>query len=452
MRNAQGISSSRRTTCGPTKRGRPSLAQVMNDAGALPTRNWSSGTFEQIENINSDAFQKIKTRNRACYQCAIGCRQFHEAGGVARRGPRVRDHRHVRCQLWHGRHRGADAVQRFSATSGVWTRSPPATSWARDGPYREGHQGLRRALRRGGGYLKAPELIATTEGVGAELALGARALAARYGVPELAMEVKNLELPGYDPRGAFGMSLVVRDLRPGGCHMRVVPIAERSSPATLPPDTWRARPSRSSGAPGRGHHGRTSARQVHRHLVRLLGDRPGQMRALFKHVVASGSSATKSHASSASASGTSGVSSTCARASSPTPAGEALLEEPFTDGPSAGKAMAREAFGAALRSTTACAAGTRTASRARPSWPSSASTSAYRAARGEGMAMPHVDDLQEEVHRLPHVRARLFGLARRRLPAVCGSPQRQRQSDHRRDQGTDLPADDLRQVPGRLST
>ncbi|MEE4275935.1 MAG: aldehyde ferredoxin oxidoreductase N-terminal domain-containing protein, partial [Thermoleophilia bacterium] len=67
--------------------GTPMLTQIMSDAGVIPTRNWSSGTFDEVESINSDSFQKIKTKNRACYQCAIGCRQWHEAGGMATEGP-----------------------------------------------------------------------------------------------------------------------------------------------------------------------------------------------------------------------------------------------------------------------------------------------------------------------------------------------------------------------------
>ena len=68
----------------------------MSDAGVMPTRNWSSGSFDGVEGINSDSFLKIRTKNRACYQCAIGCRQFHEIDGKRRRGPRVRDHRPLR--------------------------------------------------------------------------------------------------------------------------------------------------------------------------------------------------------------------------------------------------------------------------------------------------------------------------------------------------------------------
>ena len=120
------------------------------------------------------------------------------------------------------------------------------------------------------GYLAAPELIATREGIGAELALGARRLAAKYGVPELAMEVKNLELPGYDPRGAFGMSLAYATSDRGGCHMRSYPIGDEIVAGDEPADTMegKARIVDNSQRPELQLH------EVLRHLVRLLGHRP----------------------------------------------------------------------------------------------------------------------------------------------------------------------------------
>ena len=51
------------------------------------------------------------------------------------------------------------------------------------------------------------------------------------------MEVKNLELPGYDPRGAFGMSLAYATSDRGGCHMRAYPIADEVLEGTRPADS-----------------------------------------------------------------------------------------------------------------------------------------------------------------------------------------------------------------------
>jgi aldehyde:ferredoxin oxidoreductase len=58
------------------------------------------------------------------------------------------------------------------------------------------------------------------EGIGARLALGSYRLAESYGVPELSMSVKKLELPAYDPRGIQGHGLQYATANRGGCHVR----------------------------------------------------------------------------------------------------------------------------------------------------------------------------------------------------------------------------------------
>ena len=94
-----------------------------------------------------------------------------------------------------------------------------------------------------------PALIATRRDVGAELALGARALAAKYGVPEMAMEVKNLELPGYDPAGRLRHERGLRHLRPGRLpHAHLSDRRRDPGGHRARPTAWRARRTRSSAA------------------------------------------------------------------------------------------------------------------------------------------------------------------------------------------------------------
>jgi len=217
--------------------GTPVLGQIMSDAGVIPTRNWSTGTFDQMEGINSDAFLKIRTKNRACYQCAIGCRQFHEVDGIAGEGPEYETIAICGANCGIG---DIAALSRFNQECdelGLDTISSGAVvALAMD--FTE--QGIKDFGLRFGevdSYVTAPRLIASGEGIGGDLALGARALAAKYGHPELAMEVKNMELPGYDPRGSFGMSLGYATSDRGGCHMRSYPIADEIVGGSLPPDT-----------------------------------------------------------------------------------------------------------------------------------------------------------------------------------------------------------------------
>ena len=67
--------------------------------------------------------------------------------------------------------------------------------------------------------------IALKRGEGKELGLGAAAYAKKMGRPETAMTVKAMELPAYDPRGAYGMALSYALSTRGGCHLRAYPIS-----------------------------------------------------------------------------------------------------------------------------------------------------------------------------------------------------------------------------------
>jgi aldehyde:ferredoxin oxidoreductase len=263
--------------------GTPILAQIMSDAGVIPTRNWSVGTFEQIENINSDAFLKVRTKNRACYQCALGCRQFHEAGGVKGEGPEYETIALCGANCGIG---DIEALMTFNALCDEWgldtVSSGSVTGLAMDLT----EQGVRDfGLHFGdaAGYLSVPELLAKKEGVGAELALGARALAAKYGRPKLAMEVKNMELPGYDPRGAFGMGLAYATSDRGGCHMRTYPIAAEVISGALAPDTLEGKAERIiSGNPAEGMIGQNfNATKFSLILCDFLRVLPELMRILF---------------------------------------------------------------------------------------------------------------------------------------------------------------------------
>ena len=186
----------------------------MDGAGAIPTRNWSAGSFEHIGNINSEAFQKIKTGNRGCYQCALSCRQVHEVAGVKGEGPEFETIALCGSNCGMG---DIEALMRFNRECDEWgldtISSGSVVALAMD-LTEKGIADFGVRFGEPDGYLRMPGLIARREGPGAELALGARALAAKYGVPELAMEVKNLELAGLRPARDLRHEPGLRDLRP----------------------------------------------------------------------------------------------------------------------------------------------------------------------------------------------------------------------------------------------
>jgi aldehyde:ferredoxin oxidoreductase len=220
-----------------TEEGTAVLVDAINGSGALPTRNWSTGSFDGAARINSHALLERKVKNRACYQCGLACRQFHRFATVTCEGPEYETV--VLC----GSNCGVDdldALAEFNQACdeyGVDTISSGSVVALAMDLCERGIADYGLAFGDSARYVDLPRLIALRTGIGRDLSEGAKALALRWGHPELASEVKNLELPAYDPRGAFGMGLAYATSDRGGCHMRSFPVADEILAATAPPDT-----------------------------------------------------------------------------------------------------------------------------------------------------------------------------------------------------------------------
>jgi len=70
--------------------------------------------------------------------------------------------------------------------------------------------------------------MALGRGFGREMALGTKALSEKYGGTSFAMQVKGLELPGYDPRGSLGQGLAYAVANRGGCHLSAFLVAQEA--------------------------------------------------------------------------------------------------------------------------------------------------------------------------------------------------------------------------------
>ncbi len=200
--------------------GTPAILDAVSASGALPTRNWRTGTFEGAGRIDSEALLERRTGIRACTQCPLACRQVHAFGDHVCEGPEFE------TLGLCGANCGIDdlaAVAEFNRACdelGLDTISTGAVVALAMDLCEQGAADYGLAFGDTAGYLAAPRLIASGEGYGAELALGARGLAALRGRPDLAAEVKGLEMPAYDPRGTFGMGLAYATSDRGACHMR----------------------------------------------------------------------------------------------------------------------------------------------------------------------------------------------------------------------------------------
>jgi aldehyde:ferredoxin oxidoreductase len=200
--------------------GTPCLTDAMQWAGALPTRNFTASQFEAAESISSESFVKARTRKRSCYQCGIACRNFHVINGVGGEGPEYETIAMCGPNCGIG---DLEALLTFNSECdelGLDTISTGVVTALAMELTTTGAADLGLHFGDVDAYLAVPQAITERRGLGAELALGARDLARRHARPELAMHVKNMELPGYDPRACAGMALAYATSDRGGCHRR----------------------------------------------------------------------------------------------------------------------------------------------------------------------------------------------------------------------------------------
>ncbi len=217
--------------------GTPFLVEAVNAAGALPTRNWHTGEFDAAAGISSPRLLAIRTKLRACTQCPLACRQVHAFAGFVCEGPEFETLGLCGANCGIG---DLDAVATFNRACdefGLDTISTGAVVGLAMDLCESGLADYGLAFGDVASYLHAPGIIASREGWGAELALGARELAALKGRPHLATEVKGLEMPAYDPRGTYGMGLGYATSDRGACHMRAFTAGDDILGGSAPPDS-----------------------------------------------------------------------------------------------------------------------------------------------------------------------------------------------------------------------
>jgi len=183
---------------------------TFNRFGALPTRNFQSGTFEEAVNLSPEQLGVVRSKTRkSCMACTIGCEHIYSNGDSS-----VRVEYESLFALGSLCGVGdSDVVLRASQRCdelGMDTISTGGTiafamecverGWL-DEPW----------LRFGSGdaLLRAIEMIGAREGLGNLLAEGSRRAALAIGHDSIAIapQVKGLEIPGYEPRALQTMAL-----------------------------------------------------------------------------------------------------------------------------------------------------------------------------------------------------------------------------------------------------
>ena len=208
--------------------GTPALVDLMAQRRMAPTKNFSSTFFADSDNYSGPAIRReCGARKDGCYGCPIQCKKSDDRGEAL---PEYETVNH-----FGGLNGISDlhAIVRANTLCnelGMDTISAAATLSA-----------FGEARGHFPTVAEVPELLADMayrRFEGELLSLGSRRATQELEKPGLSMSVKSLELPAYDPRGAYGMALAYCTSNRGGCHLRAYPISHEILRKPVPTDRF----------------------------------------------------------------------------------------------------------------------------------------------------------------------------------------------------------------------
>jgi aldehyde:ferredoxin oxidoreductase len=226
------------------------LMNVINEIGALPTRNHRDVQFEEAGAISAEAMAKPRERdgkahlvtNAACFGCTIACGRIskidethfsvvnkpeywgasggleYEAAWALGAANGVGDLEALQYANLICNESGMDPIS-FGATVGA------AMELYDLGILTDADIGIAAPFGSAEALCTLADMTAKGEGFGRELGQGSKRLCAKYGRPELSMTVKGQEFPAYDSRGIQGMGLAYATANRGACHLRGYTVA-----------------------------------------------------------------------------------------------------------------------------------------------------------------------------------------------------------------------------------
>ncbi|MEW5887884.1 MAG: aldehyde ferredoxin oxidoreductase family protein [Pseudomonadota bacterium] len=226
------------------------LMNVINEVGALPTRNHRDVQFEGARKISGEAMHEKRptdgksnlVTNAACFGCTIACGRISRmdkthytvvnkpeywgaTGGLEYENAwslgcangvddlEALTYANILCN-----EDGMDPIS-FGATVGA------AMELFDLGLIKEEEVGFPLKFGSAEALTRIAEMTARGEGFGKVIGLGSKRLCAKYGRPELSMSVKGQEFPAYDSRGIQGMGLTYATSNRGACHLRSYTVA-----------------------------------------------------------------------------------------------------------------------------------------------------------------------------------------------------------------------------------
>ncbi len=226
------------------------LMAVINEVGALPTRNHRDSQFEGAKDIGAEAMatpratdgKKQLVTNQACFGCTIACGRIskidqshfsvsnkpqywgatggleYEAAWALGAANGVNDLEALQYANTICNEQGMDPIT-FGATIGA------VMELFEMGVITKEQLGIEAPFGSAKALCELVDMTAQNVGFGKEIGQGSKRLCAKFGHPELSMSVKGQEFPAYDARGIQGMGLTYATSNRGACHLRSYTVA-----------------------------------------------------------------------------------------------------------------------------------------------------------------------------------------------------------------------------------
>ena len=226
------------------------LMNVINEMGAMPTRNHREVQFDGAKDISGEAMHEPRktdgkanlVTNQACFGCTIACGRIskideghftvqnkpqywgasggleYEAAWALGSANGVNDLEALTYANFICNEQGMDPIS-FGATVGAVMELYDM------GVLTQEQLGIDAKFGSAEALTHFVEITARGEGSGREIAQGSKRLTAKYGYPDLSMSVKGQEFPAYDSRGIQGMGLAYATSNRGACHLRGYTVA-----------------------------------------------------------------------------------------------------------------------------------------------------------------------------------------------------------------------------------
>jgi len=227
-----------------SREGTANILEIIDVMGALPTRNFQRGQFEQAAQVSGAAFRQHHWKKEyACFGCPIGCGKWTTplADGTVIEGPEYETIYAFGPNCAIGSREAIIKLNGYCDEYGMDTISTGAVVGFVMELFEKGFiksedlDGILPLWGDAHAALRLVEKMAKVEGCGEWLGQGVRAVAQRYpGSDVFAMQVKGLEMPAYHPSAAKGTALAYAVSERGACHLRGAPLGELFSGSADP--------------------------------------------------------------------------------------------------------------------------------------------------------------------------------------------------------------------------